>query len=289
MPALDSNDDYRHSLMTGSSSKLLVSVRNETEFDDALAAEIDIVDFKEPRQGPLAPAPAGLWQRAASRLESRMQSSPLLSAALGESDVAARVAQLLPPDFAFAKAGPSGCDSASQLEKLWGGVRDQLNDATSLVAVAYADHDAAGCLPPNQVFEVAADCGIEFCLVDTFCKNGRSTIDHLGIDALRDLQRTINQLNLWWALAGSLTDNLVAAICQQGVHPNCFGVRGDVCIGDRTGRLSADRIKAWKSKLLFTEPNQDRSNSSAALQSCQSNHPPETSQTSDVIQSRHDD
>ncbi len=289
MPVIDSNDDFRRSLMTGSSPKLLVSVRNETEFNDAIAAAVDIVDLKEPREGPLAPASVALWQQAANRLKSAKKPSPLLSAALGESDVAAQVARRLPAEFAFAKAGPSGCKSTGQLENLWKGVRDQLNDATSLVAVAYADHVAAECLAPDQIFELAAHCGIKFCLLDTFRKDGRSTLDHVGIEGLGDLQRTVTQFDLWWALAGSLTDNLVATVYQQDVHPNCVGVRGDVCIGDRTGRLAVNRIEAWKSVLLVTRPNQDRSNSSTALRSCQSSHPPKTSPTSGVIRSRHDD
>lgn len=289
MPFIDSNDGFRHSLMTGSSSKLLVSVRSETEFNDAFVAAVDIIDLKEPFEGPLAPAPVDLWVQAAKRMKPPKKSSPLLSAALGESDVASRVAYRLPPEFDFAKAGPSGCNSAQKLENLWMRVRAELNDAISLVAVAYADHTAAGCLPPTQVFEIAAANGIEFCLIDTFLKNGLSTVDHLGITGLRDLQKTVNQLNLWWALAGSLTDNSVTTIQKQGLHPNCFGVRGDICIGDRTGRLATHRIEAWKSKISVTWPNQDLSNSSNALRSCQSSHLPETSLTSDATLSRHDD
>jgi uncharacterized protein (UPF0264 family) len=289
MPSIDSNDDFRHSLMTGSSSKLLVSVRSATEFNDAFAAAVDIIDLKEPLEGPLAPAPVDLWLQAAKRLKSRKKSSPLLSAALGESDVASRVACRLPPEFDFAKAGPSGCNSARQLENLWMGVRAELNNSISLVAVAYADHAAADCLPPTQVFKLAADSGIEFCLLDTFCKNGRSTIDHLGITGLRDLQKTVNQFDLWWALAGSLTDNSVTKVHEQGLQPNCFGVRGDVCVGDRTGRLATNRIEAWKSKISVTWPNQGLSNSSDALRSCQSNHPPKPRLTSDAALSRHDD
>jgi uncharacterized protein (UPF0264 family) len=283
MPALDS-DGLSRAESDDPSPTLLVSVRSEEEFNDAWIAGVPIIDWKEPRRGPLAPAAPELWRWAASSIEAPSpadgERSPLsgyvsrLSAALGESDQACRVARSLPPVFSFGKAGPSGCESEHALKKLWSDVRAALDRSITLVAVAYADHQAARCPPVDQVFRLASDLGIQHCLLDTFQKDGRSTIDHLGLKRLRELQSLVESHRLWWALAGSLRVDDVDRLGQHGIAPHCFGVRGDVCDGDRNGRLSAARIATWQSTLNANRPTPARSGSSNALRSYRSNRPP---------------
>jgi len=238
---------------------LLVSVRCEHEFADALSAEVDVLDLKEPRQGPLAPASQHLLQTVARRWEAFDRARPALSAALGESDQASQVAAELPRSFAFAKAGPSGCDTPASIKRLWKTVNEQLGDATSLVAVAYADHEAANCRPASEIFRLAGEWGIRWCLLDTFRKDGRSSLDQLGFEAIRTLRQITAESNQFFALAGSLKADDVLQLHAEGISPNCFGVRGDVCDGNRTGRLSTRRIADWQAALATTRPTPSRS------------------------------
>ena len=233
--------------------KLLVSVRDRSEIADALAAGADLIDLKEPRRGPLAPADLDLWLHAASLWTDRSLGPPYLSAALGEQSDAVRVARGLPAEFAFAKVGPSHCDGAERILDLWAEIRQLLDHRIELVAVAYADYRSARCIHPNAIFQLAADAGIQRCLIDTYIKDGQSTLQHLGIDGLTQLGSMAREAGLWWTLAGSIRLACVAELRQHDLVPDCFGVRGDVCQRGRTGTLSSDRIGLWKKSLASLE------------------------------------
>ena len=241
---------------------LLISVRSEQEIDDAIAGGADIIDLKEPRDGALAPTTIELWNsvsqwtdQVATSLPAEDRSESIrFSAALGESDQATSIANSLPPTFAFAKVGPSNCNTPQRLTKLWSKVRDQLNSATELVAVAYADHRSARCLPAEQVFKLAGEFGFKRCLIDTLNKDGRTTVDHLGIDGVGRLASVARQEGLWWTLAGSIRLDQIERFDRNLILPDCFGVRGDVCGGDRQAVLSTIRVRQWK-QACTRQPN----------------------------------
>ena len=128
-----------------------------------------------------------------------------------------------------------------------------LDPSIELVAVAYADHEASQSLPPETVFSLAADFGLSRCLIDTYIKDGQSTIDHLGLDGLAALSQISQQDDIWWALAGSIRLDDAVALSKQMIKeevspPNCYGVRGDVCEDGRGGRLLVERVIQWKSR-----------------------------------------
>ena len=87
-------------------------------------------------------------------------------------------------------------------------------------------------------------------LIDTYQKDGRSTVDHLGYSNLSKLHEVARQQNLWWALAGSVRKPIVDELQVLGWMPDCFGVRGDVCSGTRTTRIAHNLVQAWCQRLL---------------------------------------
>jgi uncharacterized protein (UPF0264 family) len=231
----------------------LVSVRSENELREAIGFEVDIVDFKEPAEGPLAPVDPQLWRRATEILCSGPASaacSPKLSAALGERDRAPAIAAWVPPEFSFAKAGPSRSETQRDVTNLWSDIKQRLAPGVELVAVAYADSPQANCIDPESILSAAAHCGIGRCLLDTFGKQGQSSLQHLGADRLARFATRADQLGIWWALAGSVTLADVALLSAAGIVPNCFAVRGDVCDQDRTGTLCSKRMQAWQEMLV---------------------------------------
>lgn len=235
-------------------AQLLISVRSDQEMDAAIAGGADIVDLKEPRNGALAPTTVQLWRSAADRVGDA--EGLVLSAALGESSQAVDVASSLPIGFRFAKVGPSQCDSAIAIQRLWTEVRQLLDPSIELVAVAYADHQASECLQPESIFSLAAEFGLSRCLIDTYVKDGRSTIDHLGLGGVARLSEISRQKRIWWALAGSIRLDDVIGLTQQMKQaditpPHCYGVRGDVCDNGRGGRLLVDRVREWKASSLI--------------------------------------
>ena len=179
---------------------------------------------------------------------------PLLSAALGEREQMSVVAERLPDDFAFAKVGPSQCKTPAEIRELWQDARKKLPQSVELVTVAYADFKHANTLPPEEVFALAIESGFRRCLLDTFSKVGASTIDVLGMARLKNLSSQAQDSGLWWALAGSLRYSDAEALFAERVYPDCLGVRGDVCRGDRKSMICEDRMVTW-SKLFRTKNN----------------------------------
>lgn len=238
----------------------LVSVRDLDEARLAAEFEVDILDLKEPLHGALSPVSDTLWRHigrwAAAQTSNDGKADLRLSAALGEWEQATEIAGSVPPEFAFAKMGPGGCNSESQLQDHWGTVRRRLPRPVELVAVAYADHAAADCLSAESILDLADRQGFARILLDTFQKQEGSTIDIWGGDRLVQFGADAHRRGLWWALAGSLTlsecdliDQWQPSLCWR---PNCYAVRGDVCERSRTGTLSPARLRAWESMLVST-------------------------------------
>lgn len=242
----------------------LVSVRSLAEAELASRFGVDIIDLKEPNHGPLAAVERHVWQSVADRIRPQPADQPTaaplstplstpLSAALGERDQAAQIARDVPAEFAFAKAGPSQCGTEARVVELWNLVRRDLPPTVELVAVAYADHAAAGSLPPEQILELAARNGFQRILLDTFGKNGSSSIDVLGTSRLAKFGTLAKQNSLWWSLAGSIRLPHLAELKQSWPDPqsspDCLAVRGDVCQRDRQGTLCPERLQQWKQSL----------------------------------------
>ncbi len=219
---------------------------------------IDIVDLKEPRHGALAPAPEELWQSAvryseeglAKNPSSTLQlSSPQLSAALGEFSQAQACVGQLPAGFQFAKMGPHKTTSEQQLQRRWETIREALPNCVDLVAVAYADFKAAQTLSPLSILTLAARMGFQRILLDTFTKNGKSSLDHLSHQGLVDFSEAAKEHGLWWALAGSIQIEHLDELC---VMPDCLGLRGSVCTSDRMSEFSPQRCQEWVERLKLS-------------------------------------
>jgi len=249
---------------------LLISVRSVAEFDAIVGLGVDVIDFKEPRQGPLAPASPALWQHAEQ--QRRSVSGSHLSAALGEHAGAAELAPLVPACFRYAKAGPAGAASPRQLAQQWRSIGSELPPTVELVAVGYADHRSAACPDPESIFAAAADEGIKTWLIDTFTKTAGHDvlhwIDAAGLDRIANMAKSSGAR---WVLAGSIRLPIATALIQQGICPDLFGVRGDVCEGSRRGRLMVDRVGDWldvlrsPAKQQNHEHNRERSRDQAKV------------------------
>jgi len=220
----------------------LISIRDASEWTLAAASHAAIIDFKEPSLGPLAPTNPLFWHWAVQQPARGHH----LSAALGESASARRLVKQLPAGFHFAKVGPSNCGSLRQLRRLWNDIRGSLACGVELVAVAYADAVAAQTLEVETILAAARDLGFRRCLIDTFAKDGRSSLQILGRERLADISQWARRQGIWWALAGSITLETAKSLAQCGIAPNCLGVRGALCDGSREGDLSVERLSQWQ-------------------------------------------
>jgi uncharacterized protein (UPF0264 family) len=222
---------------------LLVSVRSREELESIAGLSVDVIDFKEPRQGALAAASAKLWNDAADHFSGGFS---LLSAALGEQDSAADLAASVPPRFAFAKAGPSGVQTTERLVRQWKRLRHLLPETVELVAVAYADHRNACCPEPEAIFSAASRAGLGTWLLDTHGKNdGRDSVAWMTVSRLKRLAAMAQESGSRWVLAGSIRSETALSLARHNVRPDWFGVRGDVCDGSRGGRLVVEKVAGW--------------------------------------------
>jgi len=226
-------------------SRLLVSVRSLEEAAIVAGLNIGILDLKEPSLGALAPCALHVWQSVAAEWSGKVP----LSAALGEFEDARRLTRMVPESFTYAKMGPAGCGSIDELKRRWSVIRKQLPEAVALVAVAYADHQAAECPPPLEVFKAASQCHLKTWLVDTFQKTGRTTLDHLTMQELTAIADLSGSCGTAWVLAGSIKLSVISHLRDAGLSPNWFGVRGDICDHLRTGKVMASRVREWLDSL----------------------------------------
>ncbi len=136
--------------------QLLVSVRDCGEAAVALAADVDLIDVKEPRAGSLGAATVGVIDGVLRLVNGRRP----VSVALGElvDNAATRANQLAthcrryPP--AFAKIGLARCADRTSWQQELQAAFACLDSETVRVAVAYADLDAARSPEPGTILNV---------------------------------------------------------------------------------------------------------------------------------------
>jgi (5-formylfuran-3-yl)methyl phosphate synthase len=222
--------------MTGPPTRLLVSVRSAAEAQIALDAGVDLIDLKEPRAGALgavAPATAADVVRA-------IDGRTTLSMALGELRDRPRLP--VPAGIHWAKLGLAGCAGRDDWRRSWAEAAAQLPAGCGLVAVVYADFEACGAPPPDQVLREAELVGAKAVLVDTAVKNGRGLLDWWTADAVRRLAGDARALRMLSVAGGSLMAETIPQVAACGV--DYVAVRGAACDGDRNGPISAARIAA---------------------------------------------
>lgn len=233
--------------------KLLVSVVDPLEVEEAVLGGAAIIDIKNPREGSLGAQPPRKIAEIVAVIPRGIESS----AAIGD-------VPNLPGTAALAAAGAAQCGidyvkvgllhvaAATDAVKLLTEVRlavKACNPTTRVIACAYADTIPGTSLPPLELSMVAAHAGVDGCMIDTAHKNGKSLRDWLPTDALRCFIETCRQHSLLCGLAGSLRATDFEWVRE--LKPDVVGVRGAACTGDRVmGRISSLRVRELREALL---------------------------------------
>lgn len=219
--------------MTG----LLVSVRSAAEAEAALAGGADIIDVKEPANGPLGFAGWDVIRDVVQTVSDRVP----VSAALGELvEWNTRPASSARPRgvaLDFVKWGlawyarPGWCDALRRARRDWPGT----------VAVAYADSHRIGSPSPAEIAEFAITERLPALLIDTWGKDGLTLPRLLSKSALRTLMVRCREGGVRVALAGSLGVDQLLELAP--LAPDWFAVRGAACSGGRGGTVDAERVR----------------------------------------------
>jgi len=228
--------------------RLLVSVVSALEARRALAGGADIIDVKDPSQGPLgAPSP-----RVLSEVVTEIGGAAPVSVALGDlpnlphtAALAARGAAL--GGAAFVKVGLRGIATVDNAVALMRAVADAVAPETAVIAAAYADAAALDppALAPEWLPDVVRRAGIAGALVDTFVKDGRGLYSWLSERELVDLSARTRGAGGHFAVAGQLTLGDL-----RRVEADVVGVRSAVCRGgDRAAELDSELVAAAVAEL----------------------------------------
>ena len=223
--------------------RLLVSVVSAHEARRALAGGADIIDVKDPAQGPLgAPSP-----RVLSEVVAEVGAGAPVSVALGDlpnlphtAALAARGAAMI--GVAYVKVGLRGVRGLDEAVALMRAVADAVGPPTAVIAAAYADAGALDppALPPEWLPDVVDLSGIAGALVDTFVKDGRGLYSWMSASELADLIARTRSAGGSFAVAGQLTLGEL-----RHVDADVVGVRSAVCRGgDRAAELDGELVAA---------------------------------------------
>jgi (5-formylfuran-3-yl)methyl phosphate synthase len=220
-------------------TKLLVSIRNATEAEAALAGGADIIDVKEPRRGALGPADPEVWQQIRAAVRGRAVTSVALGELLTDPvvDLAASAT-----GFRFAKVGLAGCHTTRGWLDRWFAAVNALPASVHPVPVAYADWPAARAPSPSIALALAAQSPARLLLVDTYDKAGGNLLDVLSRETLCELLADARRSRVHVALAGSLDAAAIAELLP--LAPAYVGVRGAACRGGRRGAIETARVKS---------------------------------------------
>jgi (5-formylfuran-3-yl)methyl phosphate synthase len=172
--------------------QLLVSVRSADEVGPALAGGADIIDAKEPDRGSLG----AVDRDVLSRILQRVPDDRGVSVALGDvsrpEEVGAAIHGLELPQRTsptYLKLGFAGVRSPDQIGLLIEhavSVTSPMAAFPRIVAVAYADFERAGTMPPVLIPSLAEAGGAAAVLLDTHGKDGRGLLEWLPSGALVD-------------------------------------------------------------------------------------------------------
>jgi (5-formylfuran-3-yl)methyl phosphate synthase len=227
--------------------QLLVSVRSVDEVGPALAGGADIIDAKEPDRGSLGAVDRNVLSRILQNVPPDRDVSVALGDVTGPEEVLAVLQGLEFPERAspvYLKLGFAGVRSSTQVGRLVEtavSLTSVMAHSPRIVAVAYADPERAGTVPPALIPAIAEAAGAAGVLLDTHGKDGRGLLQWLTPGALADWVAISRQAGLLTALAGSLQTRDLALVCRA--RPDVVGVRGAACRGGRQGRVSEDRVR----------------------------------------------
>jgi len=229
-------------------TKLLVSVRDATEALTALDAGADLIDVKEPDQGPLGAADAMTIAAVVSSVAGRVPTS----AALGELPAAGDLPARLPPQLHFAKLGLAGCKHLEDWPTKWRGTIATLPAGIAPVAVAYADFRAADSPEPWSLLPLARELGCRGLVLDTFDKHKGGLGDYFSRADLRRWLAAVRFSGMMSVVAGGLRSAPLAEIANVG--PDDVGVRGAARLGGRDGTVDARPIRRLLQALARKAP-----------------------------------
>lgn len=227
--------------------KLLISPKNAREAAEAIAGGADIIDVKNPSEGPLGANFPWVIKEIRKLTPEKLE----VSCTIGEAPsipasiaLAAYGAASLGVDYV--KVGLYGTktlqNAVTLLQNVSRAVKDY-NPKVQVVAAGYADFQRAQSIDPLLVPQAAAEAKVEVAMLDTAVKDGKRLFDFLTNEQLSEFVGLAHKKCLGAALAGSLRKQDLPAIYNSGA--DIAGVRGAACSNSNrvTGHITKEKVR----------------------------------------------
>ncbi len=226
--------------------KLLISPQNAQEAAEAIAGGADIIDVKNPNEGPLGANFPWVIKQIREFTPKNLE----VSCTIGEApsipasiSLAAYGAACLGVDYI--KVGLYGtktlADAVSLLQNVTRAVKE-CNPKVKVVAAGYADFQRANTINPLLVPQATAEAKADFAMIDTAVKDGKRLFDFLTSEQLEEFVGLAHKKGLGAALAGSLRKQDLPVIYSLGA--DIAGLRGAACSNCNrvTGHITKKKV-----------------------------------------------
>ncbi len=226
--------------------KLLISPSDEREAEEAVIGGADIIDVKNPKEGPLGASFPWIIKRIrkeapphvevsctlgdAPNLPGTMALAALGAASLGVNYIKVGLHQLKTKDEAI-------CIMKSVVRAV-----RECDTSIKVVATGYADASRVGSVNPMLIPQIASAAECDIAMLDTAVKDGLTLFQFLNINQLKNFVDETHSYGLQAALAGSLRKEDLPVLKSAGA--DVVGLRGAACTGgDRVlGRITRENV-----------------------------------------------
>ena len=227
--------------------KLLISPKNEKEAVEAVTGGADIIDVKNPDEGPLGASFPWIIRRIRQVTPADIEVSCTLGEAPnvpGSMALASLGAASTSVDYI--KAGLYGLKKPEEAVYLLQNVikaAKEYNPAIEVVASGYADASRISTIDPLLVPEIAHEAEADIAMLDTAIKDGKTLFTFRTKTQLQRFVKEAHSYGLKAALAGSLHKEELPAV--YGLGADIVGVRAAACTqNDRVnGQITREKVQ----------------------------------------------
>ena len=214
---------------------------------EAVAGGADIIDVKNPNEGPLGASFPWIIQRIRQATPPNIEVSctvgeaPSLPGSMALASLGAAVTGVN-----YIKAGLNGLKTAEDTVHFMRNIvraAKEYNPSIKVVAAGYADASRTSTVEPLLVPKIVYEAKADIAMLDTAVKDGKSLFTFLSKPQLTNFVDAAHDYGLQAALAGSLRKDDLAEIYALGA--DVVGVRGAACsLDDRVnGEITRERVQ----------------------------------------------
>jgi len=224
---------------------MLASVTSLAEAETVRAGGADIIDLKDPANGPLGALSATL----VAEIAHSMGTNAKLSAAAGTIPGAGIIeaTRIAATGIDYVKIGFLSQRDLGEYARAFAAFPKK----TKLIGVFFAD-----CGPDLSLLRILAECGFVGVMLDTAKKHAGRLLDHMDVAALDRFVTCCRAHKLLTGLAGSLESPDVPRLLP--LEPDFLGFRGSLCRGhsrqDEVDPASVKMIRDLIPRELMQEP-----------------------------------